>query len=75
MRVVVPHRAAGVRDPRGPKTVPKNCMRCARDPRTRSLETRIRVSGVGFCGDVGTIFGGAEGIRTIVFPKTVKTAR
>ena len=75
IRVVVPHKTAGVRDPRGSKTVPKNGVRYARDARTHSLETRIGVSGAGFCRDMGTIFGGAEGIRTIVFPKTVKTAR
>ena len=48
-----------------------NTIRHARDAHDK-LQPRIAVSGVEFDRGMKTLFGGSEGIRTIIFPSMLK---
>ena len=69
--VEVPHRSASVRDLDETKAVPRNMIRYSAGKR----EPRACISGVEFGRDMKEIFGGPDDIRTMIFPKMVRTIR
>ena len=71
----IPHRKADVRSLNEIKTVHKNNVRYLRDTQTHELMMRIVVSGVEFDKNMETIFGGSDGIRTMIVPTMVRTVR
>lgn len=64
-------RTASVRDLDETKTVLRNAIRYTADER----EVRPAASGVEYDRNMAKIFGGPDGVRTIVFPTTVKIVR
>lgn len=68
---VVPYRTASIRDLDGTKTAPSNRITYG----IGRKELEIVVSGVEFDRCMTTVFGGPDDIRTIIFPKMVRTVR
>ena len=73
-RVEVPCKTAFIRDLNKEKTLLSNWVRYVRDSHER-LQPRIAVSGVEFDRGMKTLLGGPYGIRTIIFPHTLKIVR
>ena len=73
--ILVPRRTASPRDPDEPRSVPSSGVRYARLRRVNELVVRITVSGVEFARDMAVLLGGSEGIRTTIFPGTVRKIR
>ena len=69
--VRVPHRSANVRDLDEMKIVPRNSIRYTAGKK----EVGTTVSGVEFDKRMITIFGGSDGIRTMIFPNMVRAVR
>ena len=67
----VPQRTANVRDLDETKTVPRNTIRYM----AGKSELRIMVSNADYDRDMETLSGGSDGIRTAIFPTTVRTVR
>ena len=74
MLVKVPCRTANIRDLDETKIFPSSEVRHARDAQKRP-QPRIDISGVEFDRGMRTLFGSSEGIRTIIFPRTLKIVR
>ena len=69
--IKVPHRSANVRDLDQTKSVRRNMIRYSAGKK----ELRTCISGVEFGRDMKKIFGGPDDIRTIIFPKMIRTIR
>ena len=65
------HRTVNVRDLDETKTVPRNTIRYM----AGKSEPRITVSNADYNRDMETLSGGSDGIRTVIFPTTVRTIR
>ena len=65
----IPRQTANVRDLDNTKTVRRSAIRYTTD----NLEVKMTVSGVEYKRDMVTIFGGPDDIKTIIFPKMVRT--
>ena len=72
---IVLRRTANVRDLGERKTVPGSGVAYARDEHSRALLSRIEVSGVEYDRGMETVFGGSDGIRTVIFPRMVRNVR
>ena len=70
-RIEVPHRSASVRELDRTKTVPRNWIAYA----VGEGGTRATISGVEFGRDMKMVFGGPDDVRTVIFPKMVRTIR
>ena len=71
-RIKVPRRTADIRDLDETKTVPSSGVTYARDS-LEEFQPRIAVSGVEFDRSMRMLFGGSDGIRTIIFPSMLRT--
>ena len=69
--VEVPRRSASIRDLDQTKTVRRNTITYT----VSKKEPRTCVSGVEFGRNMEKIFGGPDDIRTVIFPKMVRTVR
>ena len=70
-RICVPRMAASVRNLDETKTIPRNGIMYGADKK----KLRIAVSGTELSRDARIVFGGPGNVRTMVFPKTVRTVR
>ena len=73
--VRVPRKTANVRDLDETNDIPASGVRYAKHGKTHELMPSITVSGVEYSPDMTKILGGSDGIRTIIFPKIIKTIR
>ena len=74
VQVKVPFRTADIIDLDEESTLPSSGVRHARDAQGK-LRPRITISGVEFDRGMRTLFGGSEGVRTIIFPSMLRTVR
>ena len=65
------HRSANIRDLDEIKRAPRNQIRYI----AGKTEVRITISGIEYDQCMRKIFGGPDDIRTIIFPKGVRTIR
>lgn len=75
LEICLPHKAASVRDLDGARTVPRNAVVYARDREMRGLEPRTVISGVERNRGGKTVFGGSDGLRTLVFAEQVRIVK
>ena len=71
MFIEVPHKSANIRDLDEVKRAPRNQIRYI----AGKTEVRITISGIEYDQCMRKIFGGPDDIRTIIFPKMVRTIR
>ena len=69
--IMVPHVTAKVRNLDKTKNIPRNMICYV----VGEKKTKTTVSGIEFSRDMKKVFGGSDGIRTVVFPATVRTVR
>ena len=74
MPVEVPCKTAFIRNLDETKILPSSGIRHARDAKKR-LQPRTVISGVEFNRNMRVLFGGSEGIRTIIFPSALRTIK
>ena len=72
MHVEVPCRTANIRDLDEVITLPSNGVTYEINAQ-EMLQPRIAVSGVEFDRNMRVLFGGSEGVRTIIFPSILRT--
>lgn len=71
--ITVPRRTANIRDLRDQKTRPSNGIWYT--ARSQRYLLRVAVSGVEFSGHMRTLFGGSDGVRTLILPKMVRAVQ
>ena len=69
--IEIPHRNASVRQLNSIKISPRNRITY----KVNERDMKATVSGVEFDRDMRNIFGGPDGIRTMIFPTMVRTVR